>query len=321
MRSYSTVSPKLWIGRTGRSLRRCLEAQVVAAYLISSPHDNMLGLYYLPLESISNDTGLTREEVNAGMNRCIEVGFCQYDGATEMVWVINMAKYQVGSDLKVNDNKVRGVRAAYADLPENPFLGPFFDRYAKDFHLETRREGKPLASPFQAPLEGLGSPLPEPPAPPPTAASLAPPTPAPKVKANGKPRKPRGRDYGIAALDMPEEIAEQFQRVWDAWPTKGWNSQTRTAGPRRLNFAESAKRFLEAASYNTIEKEDGSRLTAADLAEAAIHFVNLRVKEAGPGTPPFVPCIENFFSSVEGKKHPWKEAVLSFFQMVEEAPR
>ena len=86
MRDYAKVGPKFWIGATGKRLRAAgLEAQVVAMYLMTSPHANMLGLYYIPLEYIKHESGLTLEGASKGLQSCIEVGFCEYDTASEMV--------------------------------------------------------------------------------------------------------------------------------------------------------------------------------------------------------------------------------------------
>ena len=55
MRDYATVAPQFWLGKTGRELRRQgAEAQVVSFYLMTSPHANMLGLYYLPILYIAH---------------------------------------------------------------------------------------------------------------------------------------------------------------------------------------------------------------------------------------------------------------------------
>jgi hypothetical protein len=62
MRDYARVSPQFWIGSTGKAIRkRGMECQMVALYLMTSPHSNMLGLYYLPVVYIANDTGMTIE--------------------------------------------------------------------------------------------------------------------------------------------------------------------------------------------------------------------------------------------------------------------
>lgn len=159
MRDYAKVSPKFWIGQTGKALRSAgMEAQIVAMYLLSSPHANMLGLYYCPIEFIAHETGLTLEGASKGLQRAIEAGFCLYDQKTEIVWVMEMAKYQIGEALKPNDLRVKGVQNEYAALPQNPFLSMFYDKYHKAFHMEVCRE--PFSTedrPFEAPLKALRS--------------------------------------------------------------------------------------------------------------------------------------------------------------------
>lgn len=60
MRDYGKVSPHFWIGRTGKELRQAgPESQLVALYLLTSPHANMIGLYYMPLAFLSHETGLS----------------------------------------------------------------------------------------------------------------------------------------------------------------------------------------------------------------------------------------------------------------------
>lgn len=100
----------------------------------------MLGLYYLPILYIAHETGLGLEGASKGLNRSIEAGFCSYDEDTEMVWVHEMAAYQVGKALKPGDNRCAGVRSEYASLTENRFLSAFYERYKDDFHLNIKRE-------------------------------------------------------------------------------------------------------------------------------------------------------------------------------------
>lgn len=144
MRDYATVAPQFWLGKTGRELRKKgAEAQVVSFYLMTSPHANMLGLYYLPILYIAHETGLGLEGASKGLKSTIEAGFCSYDEDTEMVWVHEMAAYQVGKALKPGDNRCAGVRSEYASLTENPFLSLFYERYKDDFHLNVKRESCP----------------------------------------------------------------------------------------------------------------------------------------------------------------------------------
>jgi hypothetical protein len=106
MRDYAKVSPKFWTGETGQALtRRGSEALVVALYLMTSPHSNMLGLYYQPILYLAEETGLSPEGASKGLDACVEEGFCLYDRATKMVWVIEMASYQIGSELAATDKR------------------------------------------------------------------------------------------------------------------------------------------------------------------------------------------------------------------------
>jgi hypothetical protein len=136
MRAYGKVTPRFWTGPTGRRIRAAGPAtQVVALYLLTSPHANMLGLYYLPLPYVCHETGLSPGTVTEAV-AALEAGdFCRYDPATEFVWVVEMARYQVGERLAPRDKRVSGVARALARLPENPFKGPFVQRYGDAFRL------------------------------------------------------------------------------------------------------------------------------------------------------------------------------------------
>ncbi|MFM0170611.1 hypothetical protein PQR33_14935 [Paraburkholderia sediminicola] len=157
MREYAKVSPQFWIGGTGKKLRKAgAEAQVVGLYLLSSPHANMIGLYYAPVTYIAHDTGLTFEGVSKGLRSCIEAGFCQYDEASELVWVMEMAAYQIAPSLLSTDKRCAGVQNEYNSLPENPYLAGFFDKYHAAYHM-TRRRADSAINP--SPSEGAPMPL------------------------------------------------------------------------------------------------------------------------------------------------------------------
>lgn len=175
MRDYAKIGPKAWQGQTFKKLRKeGREGLLVALYLMSSPSSNMLGIYSQPILYMAHETGLGQEGALKGLTQCIEAGFCAYDHDTEMVWVYEMAKYQVAAELKATDLRCKGIQKDYDSLPDNPFLGPFFDHYAAVFHLTNRREFEDgmqgaLIAPYQAPSkprtgtraragEGTGSP-------------------------------------------------------------------------------------------------------------------------------------------------------------------
>lgn len=156
MRDYSKVSPQFWIGTTGKALRAAGQpAQLVALYLLTNPHANMLGLYYLPKMFISHETGMTIEGASKALARTIEAQFCSYDTETEVIWVHEMAAYQIGDRLLPEDRRCKGVQNEYDVLPENPFLPAFFARYADAFNM-TKERGN--LDPEPSPLEALSQP-------------------------------------------------------------------------------------------------------------------------------------------------------------------
>src|SRR6202034_1574664 len=106
MRDYGIVSPKFWIGETGKALHGDPMAQVVALYLMTSPHATMTGVFHCPLLYISHETGSPSKGASKALRRLIQVGFCEYETASETVFVIRMAAYQVAESLKPNDKRV-----------------------------------------------------------------------------------------------------------------------------------------------------------------------------------------------------------------------
>ena len=159
MREYGKISPQFWIGRTGKALRGNAEAQVLALYLVTSPHANMIGLYHCPIAYMAHETGLTIEGASKALRCLIEADFCTYDDEDEYVFVHQFVMHQVGDDLSVNDKRCKGVENALSRVPKNQCWQAFRARYAEAFNLSpVNAETKPLRSPFEAPSKpGAGA--------------------------------------------------------------------------------------------------------------------------------------------------------------------
>jgi len=154
MRDYATVSPVFWTGKTGRRLKLAgPDAMLVAMYLVTSPHSNAMGMFYLPTLYISHETGLTLEGASKALARACEEGFCAYDDEAEVVWVFEMARFQIGEALSPKDNRVKWINDEYHKLPKCLFLKDFFEKYAPAFHLKEAREGSQNKSPSEGPSE------------------------------------------------------------------------------------------------------------------------------------------------------------------------
>jgi len=69
MRDYGTISPQFWLGKTGKALRGKPEAQLVALYLMTSPHATAIGIYHCPVLYMAHETGLPFEAKNKNKNK------------------------------------------------------------------------------------------------------------------------------------------------------------------------------------------------------------------------------------------------------------
>jgi hypothetical protein len=136
MRDYAKVGPQFWIGKTGKQMRGHAEAQIVAMYLMTSPHAEMTGVFYCPLMYIAHETGMSLEGALKGLQRLISIDFCTFDEDSDTVFIHEMAKYQIGVELKVNDNQVKSVKKSFSAM-KGIIRSAFFEKYKIAFHLPT----------------------------------------------------------------------------------------------------------------------------------------------------------------------------------------
>jgi hypothetical protein len=155
MRDYGAVSPKFWTGGTGKALRGDAQAQLVALYLMTSPHANMIGVYYCPVDYIAKETGLSIEGASEALRRLSKEDFCTYDAEAEWVFVHNFAANQIGESLKPDDKRVKGIANEIAKVPNGLCLAAFKARYASAFHIPA----SPSEAPSEAPSKGQQKPL------------------------------------------------------------------------------------------------------------------------------------------------------------------
>lgn len=153
MRKYASLSPMFWVRGTGKRLRGCPEAQLVALYLMSCPAATMVGIFPLSLATLCNDTGLDREGALKGLARCFEEAFAEWDEYEELVWVPALPLHQVGERISVNkdgkkDYRHKAIIKALAPFKGHRFYSAFLARYGEPYLLDTEKEeapSKPLA--------------------------------------------------------------------------------------------------------------------------------------------------------------------------------
>lgn len=197
MRDYSKVSGQFWTGRTGKRLRGDMEGQLVALYLMTSPHANMIGAYWVPLSHIAYETGLPFEGASKGLQSCSKALFCTYDADTEEVLVFEMAAHQVGDELKPGDNRIKAVQKLIDEVSSSHIYQAFMERYAVPFGLAAKK--------------GLQRPS----------------------KAPSKPEAGTGTEVGAGKAKALAQQAARFPEFWAAYPVKKGRKEALAAWTRR----------------------------------------------------------------------------------------
>jgi len=137
MAGYANIKDTIFTGATGRELRRHPpEVRELQFWLTCGPDRDPFGIFIAEPESIAPRIGRSVGSVKKSLDTLIALEFCSWDEASQFVWVKEMAHHQFQTPLKAPDFRCTTARKWYAAAPRNPFLGPWFDRYVDDFHLQ-----------------------------------------------------------------------------------------------------------------------------------------------------------------------------------------
>jgi len=133
-RKFAKIKPSFW--RMKKLKLLSTDARLLAIYLMTCEHFQMVGIYRLPCYFMSHDTGLNDVAADLALTELVVAGFCCYDYELEVVWVVDMATSQVADN--PNSKQLKGVRDELTRLhfdDEFPFVPEFLSRYAAQFGL------------------------------------------------------------------------------------------------------------------------------------------------------------------------------------------
>lgn len=161
MREYATWRPRAWTRGTFRSLSAM--AKLVALNLSTSPHSNMIGLFYVTPAMVADEIGAPLEGALGALRELVSKGFIRYDFDANQVWVCSMAREQVAEELDSKDGRIRVIEKMLNSSTESPFVQDFLDTYAEPFNLgkythpkaKKRRKAK---APSNPPSDGARTP-------------------------------------------------------------------------------------------------------------------------------------------------------------------
>lgn len=152
MRDYGKVFSTFWTSDSTRDLSD--DAKVLALYLLTGPHSNIIGCYRLPDGYISEDLGWTLQRVSKGFGELFQKGFATRDEDTKWVFVNNHLKW---NPLE-NPNQITGGVKLYDQIPDASTVKPLIAKALRKYTKPDLRGFETLPKPFADPSETLSEP-------------------------------------------------------------------------------------------------------------------------------------------------------------------
>ncbi len=103
MANYRQLHTRTWSDSWFLNLSN--EQKLLFIYLFSNQRASVTGLYEMPIKLISLETGLDRTVIHRAFEVYTAADKVHYDSDTEVVWVVNMPKYQLGERINVTLQK------------------------------------------------------------------------------------------------------------------------------------------------------------------------------------------------------------------------
>lgn len=112
--AYKNIHDCFWTDSKVRKLGK--DEKLLLLYLITSPHSHYTGVYYLPKELMRLEAGVDPDK---SLTALINKEFVRYDEENLIIWVVNMAKYQMnGKSKQLIQGAIRHVEATESPLAE-----------------------------------------------------------------------------------------------------------------------------------------------------------------------------------------------------------
>jgi hypothetical protein len=124
---YGKILHSFWTDpRIKRGLSK--DGKLLLAYYFSSPHKNMSGVFYCPISSASDETGIDPKAMKTLLTALKD--FVTFDADTDEVFVHGLAEQAIGLDLKAGDTKRKSIERHLNAVHSHRLLHLFQQRYA-----------------------------------------------------------------------------------------------------------------------------------------------------------------------------------------------
>jgi uncharacterized phage protein (TIGR02220 family) len=146
MREYGSVHTCFWISHDIQALSD--QAKLLALYLLTGPHTNMLGCFRVPVGYVAEDLQWGSETVLKRLGELFEKGFITHDKASGWLLIHNFLKWNPIE----NPNQGKSIKKLFEQIPQTSLVFPLVINLL-------HRNNKYLDKEFQNRLETLSQPF------------------------------------------------------------------------------------------------------------------------------------------------------------------
>ena len=107
---FRTIETSIWTDPKVSSLAS--DGKLLFVYLVTNSHGHLGGIYYLPRVLMQLETGIAKSRLDTLCDTLSDLGLVKFDTAREVVWVVNMLRYQGRGD-KVNRSVAKHVQTLH----------------------------------------------------------------------------------------------------------------------------------------------------------------------------------------------------------------
>lgn len=111
-REYGSIHTRFWTNFAMQSLSN--DAKLLALYLLTGPHTNMLGCFRLPVGYISEDLNWSAQAVVKGLDELLAIDFAQYDSVHQWIFIPQFLNWNAIE----NPNQGKSIRRLFEQVPQ-----------------------------------------------------------------------------------------------------------------------------------------------------------------------------------------------------------
>jgi hypothetical protein len=159
MREYGKIHSSFWTSQTIRGMSE--DGRTLAAYVLTSPHSNMIGCFRIPPAYVAEDLGWDIGRVSEGFNELFSNDFATIDEASKWLVIHRFLKWNPLENPNVGKAAAKLFDQVPDGCPVKPLLAGALREFGNNFPDEKLNRFETLSKPYRNP-EPEPEPLPEP---------------------------------------------------------------------------------------------------------------------------------------------------------------